>query len=75
MLRNGEPASTKRHGSSTDFADFREYHPGDDYRRIDYGILARLDVVLIRLFEAEDDLTLRLFVDTSASMAVGGKGR
>jgi uncharacterized protein (DUF58 family) len=64
---------SRRHGTSADFADFREYHPGDDYRRIDYGILARLDVVLIRLFEADDDLTLRVLIDTSASMAVGGK--
>ncbi|CAA9265197.1 MAG: hypothetical protein AVDCRST_MAG50-3100 [uncultured Acidimicrobiales bacterium] len=64
-----------RHGSSLDFADFREYHPGDDFRRIDYHLLARLDVVLIKLFEAEDDLHLRLLVDTSASMAEGGKLR
>jgi uncharacterized protein (DUF58 family) len=62
-----------RHGSSLDFADYREYHPGDDYRRIDYQLLARLDVLLIKLFEAEDDLTVRLLVDTSASMATGDK--
>jgi uncharacterized protein (DUF58 family) len=58
-----------RHGASLDFADYREYHPGDDFRRIDYGALARLDVLLVKLFEAEDDLTLRLLVDTSSSMA------
>jgi uncharacterized protein (DUF58 family) len=61
------------HGTSVDFADYREYHPGDDYRRIDYALYARLDVLLVRLFEAEDDLHLRLLVDTSASMAAGGK--
>ena len=60
-------------GSSVDFADYREYHPGDDFRRIDYALYARLDVLLVRLFEAEDDLHLRLLVDTSASMATGGK--
>jgi uncharacterized protein (DUF58 family) len=60
-------------GSSVDFADYREYHPGDDFRRIDYGLLARLDLLLVRLFEAEEDLHLRLLVDTSASMATGGK--
>jgi uncharacterized protein (DUF58 family) len=65
---SGEHRST-RHGTSLDFADFREYHPGDDYRRIDYTALARLDQLLVRLYEAEDDLTLRLLVDTSSSMA------
>src|SRR6266540_4070557 len=57
-----------RHGTSLDFADYREYTPGDDFRRIDYGAWARLDVLLVKLFEAEDDLTLRLLVDTSRSM-------
>ncbi|MGH9183470.1 MAG: DUF58 domain-containing protein [Acidimicrobiales bacterium] len=61
------------HGSSIDFADYREYHPGDDFRRVDYALYARLDVLLVRLFEAEDDLQLRLMIDTSASMATGGK--
>lgn len=65
---SGEHRST-RHGSSLDFADFREYHPGDDFRRIDYVAWARLDQLLVRLFDAEDDLTVRLLVDTSASMA------
>ncbi len=57
-----------RHGASLDFADYREYNPGDDFRRIDYVAWARLDQLLIRLFEAEDDLTLRLLIDTSSSM-------
>ena len=65
---SGEHRST-RHGTSLDFADFREYHPGDDFRRIDYTALARLDQLLVRLYEAEDDLTVRLLVDTSTSMA------
>jgi uncharacterized protein (DUF58 family) len=59
---------SRRHGTSLDFADYREYHPGDDFRRIDYGAWARLDVLLVKLFEAEDDLTVRLLVDTSRSM-------
>lgn len=64
----GEHHSTNQ-GSSLDFADYREYSPGDDFRRIDYHLYARLDVLLLKLFEAEEDLTLRLLVDTSASMA------
>ena len=70
----GEHRSS-RYGTSLDFADYREYHPGDDFRRIDYLLLARLDVLLIKLFEAEDDITVRILVDTSASMGVGGKLR
>ena len=62
-----------RHGASPDFADYRQYHPGDDFRRVDYNLFARLDVLLVKLFEAEDDLQLRLLVDTSASMGAGGK--
>lgn len=58
-----------RHGSSLDFADFRDYYPGDDLRRLDLNALARLDRLLITLFDAEDELTLRLLVDTSGSMA------
>ena len=62
-----------RFGDSVDFADFREYHPGDDFRRIDYHVLARLDVLLVKLFEADDSITVRLLVDSSASMATGKK--
>ena len=64
---------SRRYGSSLDFADFREYQPGDDFRRIDYVALARLDQLLVRLYDAEDDLTLRLVIDASASMALDGK--
>ena len=69
---SGEHRS-KRYGSSLDFADFREYQQGDDFRRIDYQTLARLDQMLIRLYEAEDDLVVRLVIDTSASMALDNK--
>ncbi len=62
-----------RLGESLDFADYREYNPGDDYRRIDYNLWARLGVVLIRLFEAEDEMPLQVVVDTSRSMDFGEK--
>ncbi len=62
-----------RHGSSVDFSDYRPYFPGDDFRRIDYSLYARLDVLLVKLFEAEDELHVRLLVDTSASMGMHGK--
>lgn len=71
---SGEHRAT-RFGTSVDFADYRDYHPGDDFRRIDYHLLARLDIALLKLFEAEEDLQVRLLVDTSASMSTGGKLR
>jgi uncharacterized protein (DUF58 family) len=69
---SGEHRS-RRYGASLDFADYRQYYPGDDFRRIDYHLYARLDVLLLKLYEAEDDLQLRLLVDTSASMGLHGK--
>lgn len=60
-------------GDSVDFADYREYVPGDDFRRIDHNLAARLGVVMIRLFEAEEELPVRVVVDTSASMGYHDK--
>ncbi len=71
---SGEHRS-RRHGTSLDFADYRAYNPGDDFRRIDFNLWARLDVLALKLFEAEDDLHVRLLVDVSASMGSGGKLR
>ncbi len=69
---SGSHASVQR-GESLDFADYREYTPGDDFRRIDHSLWARLGVVLVRLFEAEDELPLRVVVDRSQSMNFGEK--
>ncbi len=69
----GGEHSSKRYGNTVDFADFREYNPGDDFRRIDYHVLARLDQVLIKLYEADDEVTVRFLLDTSDSMAAEGK--
>jgi len=57
-----------RFGTSIDFSDYREYHAGDDLRRIDVNAYARFDRLLLKLFEAEDDVVVRLLVDTSGSM-------
>lgn len=57
-----------RFGSSLDFSDYRQYHPGDDLRRVDVNAYARFDRLLLKLFEAEDDVAVRLLVDTSGSM-------
>jgi uncharacterized protein (DUF58 family) len=66
----GERRSTKR-GQSVEFADFRPYAPGDDFRRIDWNAYARLERFFIKLFVEEEDLTVHLIVDTSRSMDWG----
>ena len=57
-----------RRGRSQEFADHRPYYPGDDIRRIDWNAYARLEELVLRLFVAEEDLSLYLLVDTSASL-------
>jgi uncharacterized protein (DUF58 family) len=66
----GEKRS-RRKGSSAEYADHREYVHGDDLRRLDWHALARLDVMLIRLYAAEETLPLEVIIDTSASMDFG----
>jgi uncharacterized protein (DUF58 family) len=68
----GRHAST-RLGESLDFADYRPYQPGDDYRRIDHNLRARLGVVMVRQFEAEQELPVEVVVDVSASMGMHDK--
>ena len=66
----GTRRSTRR-GASVEFADHRAYSPGDDIRRIDWNAYARLEELVLRLYAAEEDLTVYLLVDRSASMAFG----
>lgn len=68
----GRHTST-RLGESLDFADYRPYQPGDDYRRIDHNLRARLGVVMVRQYEAEQELPIEVVVDLSASMGLHGK--
>ena len=57
-------------GSSLDFKDFREYQPGDDLRRIDWGMYARSDKLTVKLFREEVNPHLDLLIDSSLSMAL-----
>jgi uncharacterized protein (DUF58 family) len=66
----GERRSNAR-GRSVEFADFRSYSPGDDFRLIDWNAYARLDRFMLRLFVAEQELPLSIFVDLSGSMDWG----
>ena len=67
------PHRSRSRGRSLDVVDWREYQPGDDPRAIDVQAWARLDHVLVRLYEADVDLRVQLVVDTSASMGYGGR--
>jgi len=62
---------TKKKGSGIEFADHREYVPGDDFRFIDWGIYQRFGRLLVRLYEEEEDLGIYFLVDCSSSMAFG----
>ena len=66
----GERRSKKR-GTGVEFADYRSYVPGDDFRHIDWKLLARLDKVFVRMFLEEEDLSVLVAVDCSASMRAG----
>ncbi|MGH2536569.1 MAG: DUF58 domain-containing protein [Candidatus Promineifilaceae bacterium] len=63
----GERRSRKR-GSSVEFADYRDYVQGDDLRRLDWNIYARLERPFIKLLEDEEDVAVHILVDASASM-------
>jgi len=62
---------TKKSGSGVEFADHRDYQPGDDFRYLDWNVYQRFDRLLLRLYEEEEDLAIYFIVDASASMAFG----
>lgn len=65
------PRISPRPGTSAEFSDYRTYVAGDDFRRVDWNAYARLDRLMLRLYLGEEDLSVHLFVDTSASMRWG----
>jgi uncharacterized protein (DUF58 family) len=66
----GGRRSVKR-GQSVEFADYRDYTIGDDLRQLDWNVYARLERLFVKLFVEEEDVTVTLLVDASASMATG----
>jgi uncharacterized protein (DUF58 family) len=66
----GDHAS-ERKAHSIEFADYRDYRPGDDFRLIDWNVYARLGQLTLRLTEATEAATLHLLIDCSGSMAFG----
>jgi len=63
---------TKKTGSGVEFADHRDYTPGDDIRYLDWNAYQRFDRLLIRLYEEEEDLSIYFIIDCSSSMGFGG---
>lgn len=70
-LFRGEHRAERRSrqtGSSLEFADYREYTPGDELRSIDWPAYGRLERLFVKLYEQEQDLPVHFLLDVSASM-------
>ncbi|HQU45481.1 MAG TPA: DUF58 domain-containing protein [Pirellulales bacterium] len=66
---------TMQMGGGVEFADHREYTPGDDLRYLDWNVYARHDELLLKRFQEEEDLHVYLFVDCSRSMNFGSPNK
>lgn len=62
-------------GSAAEFADYKEYAPGDDLARLDWRVYGRTRRLYLRQFEEETDMTVYLMLDTSGSMRYAGEKR
>jgi uncharacterized protein (DUF58 family) len=62
---------SRKTGSGIEFADHRDYAPGDDIRFLDLNVYQRSEKLQLRLYEEEEDLSVHVLVDASASMAHG----
>ena len=62
-------------GSGLVFSDYKDYVPGDDFRKIDWQLYARTKKYYLKKYEEERDLTVHVIVDSSASMNFGRKIR
>lgn len=63
------------YGPSLDLAEVREYQPGDEVRRIDWNVTARMDRLFVRQYHEEREITAWLLVDLSPSMTFGTRRR
>lgn len=70
----GERRSAKR-GASVEFADYRNYTIGDDFRRVDWNVYARLEKLFLKLFVEEEDLHVYVLLDASRSMGFGSPSK
>lgn len=65
---------SKAYGSSCEFADYREYVPGDDISKIDWNVFARFDKLYLKLFLDERQMHTKIYIDASSSMGYDDKG-
>ena len=65
---------SKNYGSSCEFADYRDYIPGDDITKIDWNVYARSENLYLKLYLDERQLHTRIYIDASRSMGYG-KGK
>ena len=62
------------HGASIEFAEHKEYTPGDEIKHIDWKAYGKFDKYYVKRFEEETELKAYLVIDSSASMGYRGKG-
>ncbi len=62
---------SKNFGSSAEFADYRDYMPGDDITKIDWNAYARFDKLYEKLYFDERQMHTRIYIDASRSMEYG----
>ncbi len=67
----GGNQQTKNFGSSCEFADYRDYVPGDDITKIDWNVYARFDKLYQKLYLDERQMHTRIYIDASRSMRHG----
>jgi uncharacterized protein (DUF58 family) len=65
------PYTSRLRGSGFDFDEHQPYRPGDDVRRIDWNVTARMDAPFVRHTHAERELNMMIAIDVSRSMSLG----
>ena len=66
---------TKQLGGGIEFADHREYTPGDDLRYLDWNVYAKFGDLLLKRFQEEEDLHVYILLDASKSMDCGSPNK
>ena len=71
----GGNRKSKTYGSSCEFADYRDYVPGDDISKIDWNAYARFDKLYQKLYLDERQMHTKIYIDASRSMNYGDGGK
>ena len=73
-FKSGEHRS-QRLGTSTEFAEHREYSPGDDLADLDWRVFGKMDRYYVKQYVEETNLQVTIVLDTSASIAMARSAR